>query len=81
MDVPVKEYIPHDWNIGNAMMTAATTPANDNIFLFIMTSAFFETLKGHFRQSGRINQLRDELRVQMAADFIVGIRPAAEENK
>ena len=41
----------------------------------------FETLKGHFRQSGRINQLRDELRVQMVADFIVGIRPAAEENK
>ena len=41
----------------------------------------FETLKGHFRQSGRINQLRDELRVQMAADFIVGIRPAAEESK
>ena len=41
----------------------------------------FETLKGHFRQSGRINQLRDELRVQMAADFIVGIRPAAEETK
>ena len=41
----------------------------------------FETLKGHFRQSGRINSLRDELRVQMAADFIVGIRPAAEENK
>ncbi|WP_297700540.1 trigger factor [uncultured Fibrobacter sp.] len=41
----------------------------------------FETLKGHFRQTGRINQLRDELRVQMAADFIVGIRPAAEENK
>ena len=41
----------------------------------------FETLKGHFRQSGRINQLRDERRVQMAADFIVGIRPAAEESK
>ena len=41
----------------------------------------FETLKGHFRQSGRINQLRDELRIQMAADFIVGVRPAAEENK
>jgi len=41
----------------------------------------FETLKGHFRQSGRINQLRDELRIQMAADFIVGIRPAAAENK
>ena len=41
----------------------------------------FEDLKNHFRQSGRINQLRDELRVQMAADFIVGIRPAAEETK
>ena len=41
----------------------------------------FETLKGHFRQSGRINQLRDELRFQMAADFLVGIRPAAEESK
>ena len=38
----------------------------------------FETLKGHFRQSGRINGLREELRMQMAADFIVGIRPAAE---
>jgi len=37
--------------------------------------------KDSFRQSGRINQLRDELRVQMAADFIVGIRPAAEESK
>ena len=41
----------------------------------------FEGLKAHFRQSGRINQLRDELRFQMAADFIVGIRPAAEETK
>ena len=41
----------------------------------------FESLKGHFRQSGRINQLRDELRFQMAADFLVGIRPAAEESK
>ncbi|MCQ2098347.1 MAG: trigger factor [Fibrobacter sp.] len=41
----------------------------------------FESLKAHFRQSGRINGLRDELRVQMAADFIVGIRPAAEESK
>ena len=41
----------------------------------------FETLKNHFRQSGRINSLRDELRIQMAADFIVGIRPAADENK
>ena len=41
----------------------------------------FEDLKSHFRQSGRINQLREELRFQMAADFIVGIRPAAEENK
>ena len=41
----------------------------------------FEDLKSHFRQSGRINSLREELRFQMAADFIVGIRPAAEENK
>ncbi|MCQ2107597.1 MAG: trigger factor [Fibrobacter sp.] len=41
----------------------------------------FESLKAHFRQSGRINGLRDELRIQMAADFIVGIRPAAEETK
>jgi len=41
----------------------------------------FESLKNHFRQSGRINGLRDELRIQMAADFLVGIRPAAEENK
>ncbi|MCQ2089955.1 MAG: trigger factor [Fibrobacter sp.] len=41
----------------------------------------FESLKNHFRQSGRINGLRDELRIQKAADFIVGIREAAEENK
>ena len=41
----------------------------------------FDDLKTHFRQSGRINQLREELRFQMAADFIVGIRPAAEESK
>ena len=41
----------------------------------------FEDLKSHFRQSGRINTLREELRFQMAADFIVGIRPATEENK
>lgn len=41
----------------------------------------FESLKAHFRQSGRINGLRDELRIQMAADFIVGIRAAAEETK
>jgi len=41
----------------------------------------FDDLKSHFRQSGRINQLREELRFQMAADFIVGIRPAAEESK
>ena len=41
----------------------------------------FEDLKSHFRQSGRINQLREELRFQMAADFIVGIRPATEESK
>ena len=39
----------------------------------------FEDLKSHFRQSGRINQLREELRFQMAADFIVGIRPEAKE--
>lgn len=41
----------------------------------------FDDLKSHFRQSGRINQLREELRFQMAADFIVGIRPSAEESK
>ncbi|SHL44158.1 trigger factor [Fibrobacter sp. UWEL] len=41
----------------------------------------FESLKAHFRQSGRINAMRDELRIQMAADFIVGIRAAAEETK
>lgn len=41
----------------------------------------FESLKNHFRQSGRINGLRDELRIQKAADFIVGIREAAEETK
>ena len=41
----------------------------------------FDDLKSHFRQSGRINQLREELRFQMAADFIVAIRPAAEESK
>ena len=41
----------------------------------------FDDLKSHFRQSGRINQLREELRFQMAADFIVGIRPVAEEAK
>ena len=49
--------------------------------LKLMAQAYqvdFETLKGHFRQSGRINGLREELRMQMAADFIVGIRPAAE---
>jgi len=39
----------------------------------------FDALKNHFRQSGRINGLREELRLQMAADFIVGIRPAAAE--
>ena len=39
----------------------------------------FEDLKSHFRQSGRINQLREELRFQMAADFIVGIRPEVKE--
>lgn len=39
----------------------------------------FESIKAHYRQSGRINALRDELRVQMAADFIVGIRQAEEK--
>lgn len=39
----------------------------------------FDALKNHFRQSGRINGLREELRLQMAADYIVGIRPAAAE--
>ena len=49
--------------------------------LKLMAQAYqvdFETLKGHFRQSGRINGLREELRIQLAADFIVGIRPATE---
>lgn len=60
------------------------TQATVDARLQVMANAYhvdFESLKNHFRQSGRINGLRDELRVQMAADFIVGIRPAAEENK
>ena len=40
----------------------------------------FESLKAHFRQSGRIVSLREELRFEAAADFLVGIRPAAEES-
>ncbi len=40
-----------------------------------------KTRKDHLRQSGRINSLRDELRVEQASDFIVGIKPAAEESK
>ena len=39
----------------------------------------FDSMKAHFRQSGRIIALREEIRFEMAADFIVGIRPAAEE--
>ncbi|MCF0224046.1 MAG: trigger factor [Fibrobacter sp.] len=52
--------------------------------LKVMADAYrtdFEALKNHFRQSGRINALRDELRIQLAADFIVGIRETAEESK
>ncbi len=41
----------------------------------------FESLKGHFRQTGRIVSLREELRIEAAADFIVGIRPVTEEVK
>jgi trigger factor len=41
----------------------------------------FESLKGHFRQTGRIVSLREELRIDAAADFIVGIRPVTEEAK
>lgn len=40
----------------------------------------FESLKAHFRQSGRIVSLREELRFEAAADFLVGIRPAVEES-
>lgn len=39
----------------------------------------FEGLKNHLRQSGRVMALREEIRIEAAADFIVGIRPAAEE--
>ncbi|MCQ2055410.1 MAG: trigger factor [Fibrobacter sp.] len=49
--------------------------------LKLMATAYqvdFETLKGHFRQSGRINQLREELRFQMAGEFLVGIRAEAK---
>lgn len=49
--------------------------------LKLMAAAYqvdFETLKGHFRQSGRINQLREELRFQMAGEFLVGIRAEAK---
>ena len=41
----------------------------------------FKSLKDHFRQSGRIVGLREELRIDTAADYIVGIRPAAAEDK
>ncbi|MCK9182219.1 MAG: trigger factor [Fibrobacteraceae bacterium] len=40
----------------------------------------FKSLKDHFRQSGRTVALRDELRIEAAADYIVGIRPVTEEN-
>ena len=32
------------------------------------------TLKDHFRQSGRTVALRNELRVEMASDLLVGIK-------
>ncbi len=38
-----------------------------------------ESLKAHLRQSGRMVALRDEIRIEAAADFLVGVRPAAEE--
>ena len=41
----------------------------------------FDSMKSHFRQSGRIIALREEIRFEMAADFIVGIRPAATEKE
>ena len=37
----------------------------------------FESLKANFRQSGRIVNLREEIKFEMAQDFIVGIRPDA----
>ncbi len=39
----------------------------------------FESLKNHLRQSGRVMALREEIRFEAAADFIVGIRPAVED--
>ena len=33
-----------------------------------------KTLKDHFRQSGRTVAIRDELRVEMASDLLVGIK-------
>ena len=38
-----------------------------------------KALKDPLRQSGRINSLREELRIEMASDLIVGIKPAAAE--
>ncbi|MDR1759443.1 MAG: trigger factor [Fibrobacter sp.] len=40
----------------------------------------FESMKNYFRQSGRIMSLREELRIEAAADFLVGIRPEASAN-
>ncbi len=69
--------------VANAEKLKATQAMVDER-LQAMANAYhvdFESLKNHFRQSGRINGLRDELRIQKAADFIVGIREAAEETK
>lgn len=38
----------------------------------------FESLKAHFRQSGQIVSLRDELRVELASDLLVGIKQEAK---
>ncbi len=40
----------------------------------------FESMKNYFRQSGRIMSLREELRIEAAADFLVGIRPEVSAN-
>lgn len=34
----------------------------------------FDSLKNHFRQSGQIVSLRDELRIEIASDLLVGIK-------
>lgn len=58
------------------------TQANVDARIQQMADAYhvdFEGLKNHLRQSGRVMALREEIRLEAAADFIVGIRPAAEE--